>query len=238
VFLRGDIEDLSSLLKLTASKWSNDKANGPDVDANFVIRIIITCQMRDVFHLRRAATQNPAGNFQRKHQLILNQLAATRLALPASYQDPNRKRHLGEQKEDHALRLVNLLEMRIGQLPVLLPGSPGKDNLNEIWLTNWDFCLGLVDEIVQIMRSWNPSTQKLTDPSVCYIIFVAMILIHMESKLESPRPRTAREEESSRSSWQLLHLFLEQLSNQWLLPKALIGNLIFSMRIYNSIDHS
>ncbi|CZR60145.1 uncharacterized protein PAC_10041 [Phialocephala subalpina] len=222
IYIRGDVEDLSNILKATAFAWQKNDENLPEIDANFVIRIVITSQMREVCHLRRAHNQNPAGNFQRKHQVISNQLAATRLALPARYQDPQRKLYLGEQKEDHALRLVNLLEMHISQLQVLVPESVVKDNQNEILLANWDSCMGFVDEVMQIIRYWNPSTQKLTDPSICYIIFIAMVLIHMESKLESRRNGTAREEAVTRSSWQLLHLFLQQLSNQWLLPKALI----------------
>lgn len=221
--LRGDIEDLSSLLKMASSRWLQREEDQSGLDTNFVIRIIITSQMREVFHLRRAISQNPAGKFERKHQLLLNQLAATRLALSAKYQCPQRKVSLGEQKKDHALRLVNLLELQISQLPVSLPGTSERLSQDEAWLSSWDFSIGLVDDIVHIVRNWNPSMQNLTDPSICYIIFIAMVLIYMESKLESPRRRTARAEEDSRSSWQLLHLFLQQLGNQWLLPKALIG---------------
>ena len=224
-FLRGDTEDLSCLLKTASSEWLQHRESQPSIDANFVIRIIITSQMREVFHLRRAISQNPAGKFDRKCQSLLNHLASTRLALPAKYQDPQRKASLGEQKNDHAIRLVNLLELQISQLPVAVPGSFEKLTHDEAWLSNWDCLIGLVDDIVQIIRNWNPSTQTITDPSVCYIIFIAMILIHMESKLELPRARRAGSEDNSRSSWQLLYLFLQQLGNQWLLPKALIGKL-------------
>lgn len=231
MFLRGDIEDILSLLKTISSNWFQGNEGDCVVDANFVIRLIISWQIREVFQLRRAVNQNPAGKFQRKHQLILTQLAAIRLALPASYQDPQRKVSLGEQKHDHALRLVNLLEMQISQLPVALPGHPTQVNQGEAWRANWDFSLAMADEIVQIIRNWTPSMPNLTDPSVCYIIFIAMVLIHMASKLESSRVRTAVAEADGRSAWQLLHLFLEQLGTQWLLPKALIS------RFYPFICH-
>ena len=227
IFLGGDIEDIVCLLKTISSKWLQENENESGVDANFVVRLIVTWRVREVFQLRCAVNQNPAGKFQRKHQLISTQLAATRLALSARYQDPQRKISLGEQKNDHALRLVNLLEMQISQLPVAIPMNPPQDNQDEAWRANWDFSMGLVEEIVQIVRHWSPSMQNVTDPSVCYIIFIAMVLIHMESKLESLYTRKTTAVEGSRSSWQLLHLFLQQLGNQWLLPKALISKSSF-----------
>ena len=223
MFLRGDIEDILSLLRKISSNWLHENEYESGVDANFVIRLIITWQVREVFHLRRAVNQNPAGNFERKYQSILTQLAAIRLALPVSYLDAQRRASMGERKHDHALRLVNLLEMQISHLPVALPGSSVHLTQNEAWRANWDFSLVMVDEIVQIVRNWSPGMQNLTDPPVCYIIFVAMVLIHMASKLESPHARTGVAEADSRSSWQLLHLFLKQLGAQWHLAKALIG---------------
>jgi hypothetical protein len=222
-FLGNDIEELSNTLRKISSNWLKNVKKVPDVDVNFAIRIINTSQLREACDLRRAISQNPLGRFNRRWQLLPIHHAATRLALPARYLDPQRKAYLGELKHSHALRLLNLLEITIANLIVSMPKALSEASPDFSWLADWDSSIGIIDEIVQIVKNWDPRMCYLTDPCVGYIIFVAMIMIHIDSKLQYDHRKPAEGDDSSRSSWQLLNLFLQQLSNQWHLPKALIG---------------
>jgi hypothetical protein len=112
--------------------------------------------------------------------------------------------------------------LQIIQLPMIWPRRNCDKNVEEFGLVGWDFSIGLVDEIVQIVRNWNPTMLNITDPSVCYVIFISMIVIHTESKLDTLRKRKFCAEDS-RSSWLLLHLFLQQLGSYWPLPNALLS---------------
>lgn len=230
-FLYDDLEVLSNHLKSITSKWLHGSPESPTVDVNFTIRIINTAQLREICNLCRAVDQNPTRSFTERWQRLSTHTAALRLALPARYLNPLCMASSGESKRSHTLRMVNLLEINISNLLVAMPKSLSKGDVDDIWSANWDASIAYVDRIVEVVKCWDPSMVYFTDPAVGYIIFIAMIMIHIHQKLESTHSGQRETESPNQSSFQLLKLFLQQLGNQWHLPQTLLCTL-------HSIPHS
>ena len=224
-FLSNDIEQLSNSLRRISSNWQSCGKDFSEVDVAFAIRVINTFQTREAVDLRRAANQNPKRSFDQRWQVLSTQLAVTRLALPPRYLDPRLDAASGESKHSHALRLLNLIELILTHLLVSMPKTSGQRVEESDWLSDWESSMRNIDQIVRVIRSWDSQMCYLTDPCTSYIIFLAMVIIHIDSKLAIDRKKPAIQEDATRSSWQLLKLFLEQLSSDWLLPKTLIGKI-------------
>jgi hypothetical protein len=103
-----------------------------------------------------------------------------------------------------------------------MPKSLGLTD-HDVWLRDWDATIGSVVDIVEIIKNWDPRTCNLADPAVSYIVFVAIVLVQIDIKLQSNQRRANQVENDAQNSSQLLTSFLHQLSNHWPLPKALLG---------------
>ena len=224
-YLFDDLEVLSNSLKTVTSKWLNEAQESPSVDVNFIVRIINTSQLREISNLCRVVDQNPTRSFDKRWQRLSTHTAALRLALPARYLRPQCIASSGESRRSHTLRLVNLLEIYLSNLLVTMPKSVSKGEADYAWSADWDASIVHVNRIVEVVKYWDPGMSSFTDPAVGYIVFIAMIMIHIHQKLESNQCRQHDAERASSSSFQLLKLFLQQLSNQWHLPLTLVGML-------------
>lgn len=230
-FLQPGIDELLQILNTACTKWPQLNDDEFGLDTSFSVRIVITSQIRNICNLHRAMNQNRAVHIERRWQLLSNHLTSTHMALPSRYHDPRRAISLGEQKQPHALRLINLLEISLCHLLVTIPKSTSQHVSKEDWLSYWDTSMLFVDKVVQIVRNWDPSLYHLADPCVSYIIFIAIMMAHMNTTIDTGRKVAAEVEEINRSSWWILLLFLQQLSNHWVLPKALISKCHFCVRV-------
>ena len=225
-FLHDDLEVHSSVLKSMFTKWLHGTQDSPNLDVNLVVRIINTSQLREIGNLCRAVDQNPTRNFNKRWQQLSVHTAALRLALPARYLNPQSIASSGETKRAHTLRLVNLFEINLCNLLVTMPKNASEGEVDNVWSDDWDASIAYVDRIIDVVKHWDSSTSSFTDPAVGYIVFIAMVMIHIHQKLENNLHRPPGAERASHSSFQLLMLFLQQLSNRWHLPQTLVGKLL------------
>ena len=222
-FLYDDLEVLTNLLRLVSLKWLNGTQES-SVDVNFIVRIINTSQVREICSLFRAVDQNPTRNFEKRWQQSSIHTAALRLALPARYLNPQCIASSGESKRSHTLRIVNLFEINLCNMLVTMPRSVSEGDADNVWSDNWDASIAYVERIVEVVKHWDSGMCSFTDPAVGYIVFIAMIMIHIHQKLET-NVGEQHDNENANSSFQLLRLFLQQLSQKWHLPHILIGML-------------
>ncbi|PVH70743.1 hypothetical protein DL98DRAFT_521447 [Cadophora sp. DSE1049] len=219
IFLHNDLQLMSDTIKKIAKNWAKTDQNF-DVDVNFSIRIINTSRLREACNLQQIAKYTPATSIAQKWRAQSDLLAALRLALPAVYLDPKRSLASLESRSDHTLRLENLIEMTHANRILSMPKLQEPID-SESWLRDWGTVMNISDDIVQIVKVWDTRTIHLVDPAIGYIVFLSMVMIHTDSRLDHLGKRSVLSEENSKNSWQLLVLFLHQLSTYWLLPKAL-----------------
>ncbi|CZR56532.1 uncharacterized protein PAC_06421 [Phialocephala subalpina] len=221
IFLRKDFQQMSDTLRRISKNWAKTDKNF-EVDVNFSIRIMITSRLGEACNLQQLARYASTTSISHKWRAQSDFLAALRLALPAGYLEPKRGLASAESRSDHTIRLENLLEMTHGNRIFSMPKSQDPID-SESWLHDWRTAMDITDDIVQIAKNWDTRTIHLADPAIGYIVFVSMVMIHTDSRLDHLGGRSVLSEECSKNSWQLLVLFLHQLSTYWLLPKALLA---------------
>ena len=164
LILRGDIQGLSELAMRVSRIW---RTMGTDceADTNFATRVINTYILRETSNIRQLATHNFTKRAQQRSQTQSNLIAALRLALPASYLDPRRDLTSGEPPKSHTLRLVNLIEINFGNMWQHLP-KPHEQAGSRQWLMDWCAAVDITEQIVDIVRHWDPGFVYLADPAV------------------------------------------------------------------------
>lgn len=226
LLLRSDIEGVSELVMRTSQ--SKDKmTQDSEGDLDFIIRIINTSILRETSNVRQMAVHNTASRVQQRWQAQFNIFAALRLSLPADYLNPRRNLALAESPKSHALRLVTLMEVSLGQLWLSLPKRQDRVG-SKPWLMDWCAAVDVTDKIVNIVQQWDPATLHLADPAIGYIVFIFMVIVRVHNRLDRGGTGFTLTGEKSHDSWHLLKLFLLQLSNYWLLSKALYGKLFYA----------
>ena len=226
-FLYDDLEVLSGLLQSVSREWANG-IRGSGVDVNFIVRVVNTAQIREICSLFRVIDQNPMRNVDRKWKQLSISTAALRLALPARYLNPQCLASSGESRRSHALRIVNLFEINLCNMLMSMPKEISQMNTAAEFSHDLDVCITYVDRIVEVCSNWDSGMCSQTDPAVGFIIFIAMVMVHIEQKLEGKLERSQNQEQSN-SSFQLMRLFLQQLGQKWHLAQILIGKLTVSL---------
>lgn len=228
LILRDDVRTVVDIISKISQSWRKDSSLWI-TDIDFVARLINTLMLRKTTNLRQMSTHNDSARFDQKWQAQSKLFAAFRLSLPPGYLNPKRDVLAGESKQSHSLRLVALIEIALNNIFQSLPRAT--DPLeNQSWLNSWCTAVELTEDVVQIVKEWDSQMIYLAEPAIGYIAFIAMVLIQSQNRLDRRDPSLAKLEERSQESWQLLKLFLHQLSNHWLLSKALYG--MFSSRCY------
>jgi Fungal specific transcription factor domain len=224
--LSADIQGLSELV--TRVSHSRFKNVGPlssydgNYDTNFLIRIITTSILRELSNVRQIAAHSSALRAQQRWQTQSNLFAALQLALPAGYLDPRRDLPSGESGYNHTLRLVSVIEINLARFWQQLP-KPYDQVGSRAWLIDWCAALETAERIVDVIKQWDTGFIYLADPAISYIIFVSMVLIQTDKRLDRQAIGLAVTGERSQDSWQLLKMFLQRLSSHWLLSKALLA---------------
>ena len=221
--LRGDMQGLSELIARASQSWHKiGGTSDSDYNINFLIRIINTSIIRECSNARQIAAHNSSLRAQQRWQTQSNLLAALKLAIPAGYLDPRRDLLSGESGHDHALRLVTLIEVNLASLWLYLPKPYDKAG-SRAWIMDWCSAVDTTERTIEIVKHWDPSLMYLADPAIGYIIFISMILVQTHNRLDRKAIGAAVTKGRSEDSWQLLKLFLQRLSNYWLLCKALLA---------------
>ena len=223
-FLYDDLEALSSLLQSVSREWSNG-VRGSGVDVNFIVRVINASQIREVCSLFRAIDQNPTRNFDRRWKQLSISTAALRLALPPRYLNPQCLASSGESRRSHTLRIVNLFEIYLCNMLMSMPKEISQMNTDAEFSHDLDVCITYVERIVEVCSNWDSGMCSQTDPAVGFIVFIAMVMVHIEQKLDGKFNRSQKQDQSN-SSFQLMRLFLQQLGQKWHLAQTLVGRLL------------
>ena len=222
LMLHTDIQGISDLVMRVFSLGT--RIDGGSVgDVNFISRIINTAILREISNVRQMTSHKSTSRGQQRWQTQSDLVAALRLALPVNYLDPRRDLPSGESGECHTLRLVTLMELNLSAFWLNLPKSQDQVG-GRTWLMDWCSVLDVTEKVVQVIRQWDSGLVYLADPAVGYIVFLAMVVIHTHSRLDRETTGLAATDRGeSEDGWQLLKLFLQRLSNHWLLSKALLG---------------
>ncbi|KEF52552.1 uncharacterized protein A1O9_11394 [Exophiala aquamarina CBS 119918] len=175
--------------------------------------------------LRRAATLarlwrlNPSDRLNGQLELLENHVSAFRLALPVRYLRPSRDVASNESSSNHHARLVFLLELHVCRLMITL--CLLHKNESE-WLRNWQASLEMCEDVVSIVRHWDPKHCTSVDPATCLLILRTLILIHLHGKQST---KSELELKSKLSSYEdLLLLFMGHFATTWNLPSFLINS--------------
>ena len=232
LFIGGEPGSSSTILKELFTQAS-PVTNCNEFDMNFKVRILGTYELREASSLLRLIHENPGPKIQDRLRLLRSEISATRLSLPLWYLDPGRSTSAGETRPQHMARLINLFELHLTTLIVSLPNLTG-DGTKALsaWQRDWDVSLGLLEDMVAIVRAWDPRYAPMSDPAVCFIVFTTLVLLDTDLRLELERPASKARESSTQASLQLLRLFLERLAHYHQLPKVLLGMLEHILRLF------
>lgn len=220
LFFQSDLATIRHILHSASDSWMKQLDDVPEIDGNFILRLLNAYQLREVGNLRRATIENPHGDFSPRLDSFLTRLTVLRAALPAAYRDPVFQPHLDKSRRDHALRLINLFGSSFLQLLLLMPK---RDEQEDLSLTQWSGLESVLERTVQVVRNWDPSFCSITDPAVGCTVFTAMTMLLVHSKLETNQAKTKMSNSKFESSWNLLKMFLQHLGRFWTLPQILLG---------------
>ncbi|KAI1502337.1 fungal-specific transcription factor domain-containing protein [Biscogniauxia marginata] len=221
IFLRNDLQQISDTVRRITRAWGKPDAVS-EVDINFCIRVILQSRFREACNLEHMSTYCSAETIAKKWKTQFDLLTALRLALPAGYLDPKQNLFSVESRSSHAMRLHNLIELNHA-LRIMSMLKLEKSDDSDAWLRDWDIVINITDDVIEIIKQWDMRTVHLADPVIGFVVFMSMVVVHIDSKLDHRRGEAASDEEGSQIAWQLLLLFLHQLSTYWSLPKALIA---------------
>lgn len=182
----------------------------------FNLHIITVTAMRQVGRMLRLRMLRPRGESPLD---IERCLSSVRLALPTNHHNPTRNAFWNESRSDHHARLVTVLHLLMARLLVSLFGCAGKAEGPE-WLLSWQKVLESCQDIASISEQWNGAFSLSVDPAMSFIIFTALIFIHLHKRsdtIASPDVRSNLDHCET-----VLLLQLEQFSSTWTLPRLLI----------------
>jgi len=188
-------------------------------DFSFSIHILTTTIIREAARLSRLWKQNPSERLRSRFDALEHDLTAVRLSLPAHYFKLARNVLLNESSSEHHARLISILHLHASRILLLFPLNL-QENESE-WLDRWRRTLEYCEDIVLVVREWNPQQCLSVDPAVCFIISEALIMIHLHSQdLGNSEPELQTRLQTHKD---LLLLFLEQFATIWHLPRFLIS---------------
>lgn len=153
---------------------------------------------------------------------LQDQLSVLRLSLPPHFLNPMRNALQNEGPLMHHARLVTILHLHMAKLLIAILSCGHCDEGNE-WLLAWQHILETAQDIATISAQWNPTYSLCVDPAICFIIFTALIFVHLHSKSRTVLSSHSASLEHHES---VLLLQLEQFARTWTLSRLLICKLI------------
>lgn len=188
-------------------------------DFTFNIHIVTTTIIREAARLSRLWKQNPSERLRSRFDALEHDLSAVRLSLPAHYFNLARNVLLNESSSAHHGRLISILHLHASRVLLSYPLNL-QENESE-WLTRWRRTLEGCEDIVLVIREWNPQQCLSVDPAVCLIASEALMILHLHSQdMANSEPEL---QTRLRTHKDLLLLFLEQFATIWDLPRFLIS---------------
>ena len=182
------------------------------------LQIVTQTALRKAATLARLWRLNPSDRLQSQLAAMENHVSAIRLALPLRFHCIARDVAANESSAEHHARLICLLHLHSCRLTLALR-LPQKDESE--WLRNWQMSLEICEDIVSVVKQWDPKLSSSVDPAICFIISSALLLVHLHSKDPANSESESRSKLSSYKD--LLLLFMEQFASIWNLPRFLIS---------------
>lgn len=211
IFLPPDADALWKTVKEIVSHGQSTALN---------LQIVSQTALRRAATLARLWRLSPSDRLYGQLEILENHVSALRLALPMRYLSPPRDVASNESSPNHHARLVYLLELHVCRLTITL--CLLHRNESE-WLKNWQASLEICEDVVLIVRHWDPEHCSSVDPAICLLILRTLILIQLHSKQLT---NSDLELKSKLSSYQdLLLLFMGHFATLWNLPSFLISKL-------------
>lgn len=206
VHLPADIESIWGTIKIVAT-------TADPFIANFNMHIVTTALVKEGGSIWRLHNHNPSNRLQDRLSVFVRSLAAAKLALPPRYLDPARHTLEAESNYDHHARLICILHIHAASLLAQLSTS----ECLEVQLIG---CLEHCQNIASVIRHWDGQHTTSVDPAICFIIFLALIILHLigTSAWGIPTP-VLKDIQSDKT---LLLLLLQQFQRYWELPRLLL----------------
>jgi hypothetical protein len=156
-----------------------------------------------------------------------NQLSVLRLALPTHYLNPMRNALQGETHLMHHARLVDIFHLHMSKLLIAISNCGHVAHGDDEWFLGWQYILETSQDIASAAAQWNPTYSLHVDPAICFIIFTALIFVHLHTKTSTASLHQISSIECHES---VLLLQLEQFARTWTLSKLLICKFICTFR--------
>lgn len=158
------------------------------------------------------------------------ELNALRLTLPANYLNPMRNALTRETQLEHHSRLVSILHLHMARLIIAIYNCGTLED-GEEWLLKWQQILDSAQEIAMVTEQWNTAYTLSVDPAISFIIFTALVFVHLHKKSSLPREIPPDDLEHAET---VLLLHLEHFANIWTLPRLLIR--AYHRRSFNAVN--
>jgi hypothetical protein len=189
-------------------------------------------------HIITATATRQAGRALQMHMLgssgwimeplsdLERHLSALRLALPRNYLNPMRNAFANETRSSHHARLITVLHLLMARLLVSLLSCASLAEGDE-WMLSWQQVLEICQDIASISEQWNSAFSLGVDPAVVFIIFTALIFVHLHKTFVGITDPVLH---SNLEHCQMVLLcLLEQFASTWTLPRLLVREYMLSL---------
>ncbi|SCO88879.1 uncharacterized protein FRV6_13007 [Fusarium oxysporum] len=223
IFLPDQPEMLWQTVEAVASHGHN---------VNFNLHIVTTAILREATTLYRLLWQNPSDRLRDRLATLENHFAEIRLVLPPRYLNIARDALHEESHRAYHTRLICVLHLHISRLIICLPlhSEESEEKRKIMWYKTLEHC----QDLVAVVRQWDNQHSPSVDPAVCFIVYTALIVLHLHYKsMSSPAPDFLAKVKAQEN---ILRLFLEQFATLWYLPRLLIMTFDkFSLVSHNTV---
>ncbi|KAH6869482.1 hypothetical protein B0T10DRAFT_523717 [Thelonectria olida] len=185
----------------------------------FNLHIITATATRQVGRALQLHMLGLSGETMAPRSDLERRLSALRLALPRNYLNPMRNAFVNETRSSHHARLITVLHLLMARLLISLLSCASLGEGDE-WLLSWQQVLETCQDIASISEQWNSAFSLSVDPAVVFIIFTALIFVHLHKNFAGLTNPTLH---SNLEHYQMvLLLLLEQFASTWTLPRLLV----------------
>ncbi|KAH8594577.1 fungal-specific transcription factor domain-containing protein [Bisporella sp. PMI_857] len=185
---------------------------------------------REAMTCRRRLYLNPTLELMSEFNDLKQAFPYLRAALPCPFLSGARQ-PTGETIDEHRRRLETLILLHITEVILYLPiRERDFDNTNHVQqkrlVADWQICIDNIEEMAALLRHWEPSYSKFTDPMLSCIIWVSSSILvlhtmsasyqqakesgHWDSVEDSLKPLSAALKGFARY-WPIASLLLESL---------------------------
>lgn len=186
--------------------------------ASFNLHIITVTAMRQVGRSLRFQIAQQAYSSSNDPADLQQQLALLRLALPSNYLNPMRNILDEESPLLHHQRLVSVFHLYFANLLIGITSCRIRAR-RDGWVLAWQQVLETSQDIASLSQQWNAMFTLHVDPAMSFILFSALVFIHIQRKSLDAIP--SADSRLERLEMMLL-LQLKQFAARWTQPQLLI----------------